>query len=58
VAEALQVAGDGVLGAVLGPQVPLEGADQAGDGSRASWPDRSLSARRSRDEVNHRYAAC
>ena len=29
-AEALQVAGDGVLGAVLGPQVPLEGADQAG----------------------------
>jgi hypothetical protein len=27
-AEALQVAGDGVLGAVLGPQVPLEGADQ------------------------------
>jgi hypothetical protein len=29
-AEAFQVAGDGVLGAVLGPQVPLEGADQAG----------------------------
>jgi hypothetical protein len=29
-AEALQVAGDGLLGAVLGSQVPLEGADQAG----------------------------
>ncbi len=29
-ANALQVAGGGVLGAVLGPQVPLEGADQAG----------------------------
>jgi hypothetical protein len=28
--EALQVAGDSVLRAILGPQVPLEGADQTG----------------------------
>jgi hypothetical protein len=27
-AEADQVGGDGALGAVLGPQVPLEGADE------------------------------
>jgi hypothetical protein len=56
-AEAFQVAGDGVLGAVLGPQVPLEGADQAGAVVGVSWPDRSPAARRSRDGVNHRYAA-
>jgi hypothetical protein len=32
-AEAVEVAGDGVLGAVLGAQVPLEGAGEAGGGA-------------------------
>jgi transposase len=31
-AEAVEVAGDGVLGAVLGAQVPLEGAEQRAEG--------------------------